>query len=193
MATGGYYIDADGLTELRVALSETAAGFRDLSKLYRAIGKRAELYVKTNSPMYAGSPKDSRSHLPYGFMQSRTRGGGGKTAYVSVSNVPYIFVQEFGGSAFWHRSGAGAGRAIKRAVRARSYSQMKMSGGHVIYTKPRRPRGYFIWNVAYRLRSFIGETFTEGLQEIATKHGLEMDIVDRNLAMEQDTFKGAEA
>lgn len=190
MAVGGYYIDAEGLDELRRALAETATGFKDMSKLYRAIGKRAELYVKTNSPMYAGSPKDSRSHPPPGFMQSKTRGGGGKTAYVSVSNVPYIFVQEFGGASFWHRSGAGAGRAIKRAVRARSYSNMKMSGGHVIYKKPRRRRGYFIWNVAYRLRSFIGETFTEGLQEIAAKHGLAMDVVDKNLNIEQDSFKG---
>lgn len=190
MATGGFYVDASGLTELADSLARTAGGVRDLSKVYKAIGKKAELYVKTHQPIYGGSPKDSRTHPPPGFMQSRTNGGGGKTAWVEVRNVPYIYVQEFGGSSYWYRGPAGLLRAMNRAHR--SMAGTKVNGtGHVIYKKPRRPKGYFIWNVAWRLRSAIGRELTTGIQNIGLKHGLKMDVTDRNLDVKQNYWNRA--
>lgn len=198
MAVGEYYIDIDasGLTELANALEQTAGGVKDLSKLYRTIGKKAEWYVKTHQPIYTGSPKDSKTHPPPGFMQSRTKGGGGKAAWVSVSKVDYLIMQEFGGASYWHRYGAGAGRAVARKVRPKGgYSGMTMTGsrgsGHIIYKKPRKKRGYFIWNVAYRLRSYIGEQLTTGILDIGAKHGLGMEVTDKNLDIEQKNWNRA--
>jgi hypothetical protein len=192
MPVGGFYVDKGGLDDLERALEQTASGLKDLHKVYRTIGRKAGLYVKTHEPIYAGSKKDSKSHPPPGFMQSRTKGGGGKKgAYVAVSQVPYIYVQEFGGSSFWHRYGAGFGRSLSRKVKASGYGSIKVDKGHIVYTKPRKPKGYFIWNVAWRLRSYIGEQLTNGIADISKKHGLAMSVKDRNLGIEQKSWNRA--
>ena len=187
MPKGGYHIQTSGLDELTEALNRTAGGVKDLSKLYRAIGKKAEMYVRVHEPIYAGSSKDSSTHKPPGYMQSQTRGGGGKSAWVKISDVPYIYVQEFGGTSYWFRGPAGVIRALNRAHRSYEALGAKVGGtGHVIYKKARNPRGYFIWNVAYRLRSYIGEEFTGGIQDIAQRHGLAMDVTSKQLDIKQD-------
>ena len=188
MPVGGFYVDASGLDELAEALNATAGGVKDLSKVYREIGKKAEWYVRGHEPIYGG-PTKGRQHTVH--LQDHTKGGGGKSAWVKVAGVPYIYVQEFGGSAFWSRLGAGSGRAIKRAVRAKTYAAMKVSKGHIIYTKPRKALGYFLWNTAYRLRAYIGERMTTGIEEIGAKHGLKMDVTDRNLDIEQKPWNRA--
>ena len=59
------------------------------------------------------------------------------------------------------------------------------ASGHIIYKKPREPRGYFIWNVAYRLRSRIGKTYMDNLREIAARNALSLEVVSDHLDIEQ--------
>ena len=189
MGVGAFYIDKGGLDDFERALIQMTGGVKDLSKVYRSIGKKAGMYVKTHEPIYAGSSKDSRAHKPPGYMQSKTRGGGGKTgAFAIVSQVDYLFLQEFGGSSFWHRGVAGSVRKANKGHL--SHAAQLAAGkakGHIVYKKPRQPRGYFIWNVAYRLRSVIGRELCTGLQDIGSKYGIVLDIESSALDIEETT------
>ena len=176
MAVGGFYIDKRELDEFEHALMETAGKITDLTKVYRNIGKKAGLYVKVHEPIYAGPTKGRQKTV---HLQDRTRGGGGKAgAFAVVSGVDYLFLQEFGGSSFWHRGGAGSLRKLNKGHRALSKLGAK---GHIVYKKARNPRGYFIWNVAWRLRSFIGRELCTGIQEIGGRYGIAIDITESGL------------
>jgi hypothetical protein len=180
MPVGGWYVDQSELTEFTEALRETAGDIKDLTKVYREIGKKAGQYVKYHEPIYGGPDKGRHNTV---HLQDRTKGGGGKGgAYASITKVDYLYVQEFGGTSFWHKSGAGSLRKSNRAHK--SYAQMGAKG-HVIYKKPRRSLGYFIWNVAFRMRTYIGETLCGGLVDIAAKHDIDMDIAESYLDIEQ--------
>lgn len=207
MATGAFYIDRSALDEFARRLTQVAGHSRDLSRLYRKIGKHAEAYVIANEPVYAGSSKDSSTHKPPGYMQSQTKGGGGKRgAYVRISGVEYLSLQEFGGTSYWYRGGGmrglirqfdtEGGRSYKhkhRKLLPRDLSSIAARyglGGHTVYKVPRNPKGRFVWNVAYRIRGYIGITLCGGLQEISIKRGIEMEIGDTNLDIRESYLTG---
>ena len=169
-AGGGFYIDRSELDEFARNLESVAGNIKDLTKVYRTIGRYTGRYVEAHEPLPSyDTSKNSSSHLPLGHLQSSTKGGGGKGgAWVTVKGVPYIFVQEFGGGVPWRRG----------------------KHSHIIYSKPRRRLGYFLWNVGYRLRSYIGEELTEGLSDISRRYGISMDIDDTNLNIEQKPGPG---
>jgi hypothetical protein len=185
MARGGFYIDRTELDRFAVKLKEVAGHTRELDRVYRRIGKHAEAYVIAHEPIYAGSPKDSSSHKPPGYMQSQTKGGGGKRgAYVQIRDVDYLFLHEIGGTSYWHRGGRGTLRKLggrRHSGDLASVAGRHGAGGHTVYRVPRNPKGRFIWNVAYRLRSYIGLTLCQGIQVISAKRGIAMDITDANL------------
>lgn len=180
MPVGAWYVDMSELDEFTEALRATAGDIKDLTKVYREIGKKTGLYVKYHEPVYAGPTKGRHNTV---HLQDRTKGGGGKGgAYASVSKVDYLYVQEFGGTSFWHKGAAGSLRKANKGHK--SYAKMGAKG-HVIYKKPRRSLGYFIWNVAFRMRSYIGETMCQGLSDIAAKHDISMELTDTDLGIEQ--------
>lgn len=190
MPVGAYYIDKSELDEFAARLEEVAGSVKDLSKVYRDIGRRAGEYVKAHEPIYAGPTKGRRETI---HLQDRTRGGGGKRgAYVAITGVPYLYVQEFGGTSYWYRGPAGLARAMNKGHKSYDALGFKANGtGHVIYKKPRRKLGYFIWNVAYRLRSYISYELTDGIRRIAGQHNISMDITDRTLDIKQTPFSGS--
>ena len=180
MATGDYYIDASGLEEVARALEQSKGGIRDLRVAYRNIAEDAERYVRRHVPVGTASRKDGYAHgLPGGLRRSVTSGVARSGPWVSAGNraTPYIFVQEFGGASFWHRSGARAIRSQNRAHRSIA-EVVERTGirGHVVYKKARKPHGYFIWNVAYRLRSQIGRNLHENLSLVLERHGIPYEM-----------------
>jgi hypothetical protein len=185
MPVGGYYIDKHEIDEFAAKLNAVAGSTKDLTRVYSKIGKHAENYVRGQEPIYAGPTKGRRETI---HLQDHTKGGGGQRgAYVRISGVPYLYVQEFGGTSYWYRGGAGVLRKVNRGHRALG-TGIGVQGGHPIYRKPRRALGYFIWNVAWRLRTFIGGSLTAGIQQISESHGIQMDITDRNLDIPQKPF-----
>ena len=192
MPAGGYYIQEEGLEELKQGLEGTARGTKDLSKVFGQLGRKAGLYVMAHEPIYAGPTKGRTVTI---HLQDHTKGGGGKTAWASVSGVPYLYVQEFGGTSYWHAGGAGAMRKMNRGHRAvASFSvggthYMRAGGhvvkGHAIYEKPRKTRGYFLWNVWFTLRSMVGRDMTTGLADIAKRNNLAMSVDATDLGIEQ--------
>jgi hypothetical protein len=123
-------------------------------------------------------------------MQDHTKGGGGKAGAYVQAEAPYLFLQEFGGKSFWHRSGAGsirrANRGHRKMLDAAASQGVK---GHVVYEKDRRRDGYFIWNVVFRLRHPIGEAYTSKLAEIADKNGLHLEITPSDLGIDRPMRK----
>ena len=183
MPLGGYYLEVQGADELKRALVGTARGIKDLSRAHRAIGKMVGDYARANAPEGHGSSHDGRGHAPAGFLKARTTGGGGAAgAYVQAVTEPfhYLMVQEFGGTSFWHKGAAGSLRTkahrgnAAQAARAHTH-------GHAIYKKPRQPRGYFLWNAPWRIRSRIGNEYAMALSQIAVANGIEIEWMDRNL------------
>ena len=195
MRGGSYYIEAEGLDELIAGLKGMKGYRRDLKAAHDRIARLAAVNVKRNVPTGHRSPKDSHSHKPPGTLRRRVYA---KSTYMRASvgiHDPggYLLLQEFGGTSFWHRGGAGAIRAANKkhvALSAMRDGQRVANvsgggGGHVIYYKPRKPRGYFIWNVAYHMRSQIGSTYMRGLVGVAAKHDLHMVIKSTNLDLPQ--------
>ena len=186
MPVGGFYIDAKGLKELQKGLEGTARGVKDLSRLYGEMGRHAGLYAMAKEPVYGGPAKGRQVTI---HLQDHTKGGGGKNAWARVTGVPYLILQEFGGSSFWSRSGAGSARAAKRALHVKTHAALVKAGakGHIIYRKPKRARGYFIFNVWYELRGYVGEKLTGGLRDIGEKNSLHMDVTESRLEIPQKT------
>lgn len=191
MAVGGYYFDDRELKLFAQRLEEYAGSVKDLSKLYREIGKYAGNYVKAHEPLPSyDTSKNSASHLPLGYMQSRTKGGGGKSgAWVTISDVPYLYLHEFGGGSRWYRGA----RQYETAVIGISKGghditrRRRVAHGHTVYTLPRVYDGRFIWNVAYRLRNYIGEKLAGGLQIMAAEHGLLSSLEDKTLIIPKNS------
>jgi len=189
MPVGGYYIEMQGADELKRALLATERGMKDLSKVHRDIGKMAGQYVRAHEPLPSyDQRKDGKGHLPAGWLQAHTKGGGGKAgAYVEASTQPanYLMIQEFGGTSFWHKSGRGALRAANRAHRTNVEAASRAGiRGHTIYKKARNPRGYFLWNVVWRLRDPIGRMYTNELEAVAAKNDLPLEFTTSNLGLE---------
>jgi len=212
VATGGYYIDAGSLDKVIIALKKSKGGVRDQRMAYRNIAEDAGHYVKAHAPVYRG-PVDPKtpyspgrkagrsSALPGGLRRSVKWGATIHGPWVSAGDesTPYIYVQEFGGTSFWHRQGKGIIRAANR--RHASYATMGEwglgqggSSGHVIYKKERNRRGYFIWNVAYRLRSRIGEHLQENLSLVLQKHGIPYEMpANADIGITPQSWKGRAA
>jgi hypothetical protein len=195
MPVGGYYLEVQGADELKRALQGTARGVKDLSRAHRAIGQLAAEAARADAPVGSGSRKDGRGHAPPGFLRSRISGGGGAAgAYVQAVTEPfhYLYVQEFGGTSFWHSSGAGALRAANPGHIANQDAASKAGiRGHRIYRKPRNRLGYFIWNVAYRKRREIASEYTMHLKQIAAANGLELEMaLGQDIGLEPEPAPG---
>ena len=181
MAAGGFYIDSSDLDRFALRMKGMRGAFKDMRSVHERVARRAAVDVKMRAPLGKRSAKDSRSHMPPGYLKRSIRGRATRSnAYVSAGapHMGYLFLQEFGGSAYWHTGGRGSLRATNTGHAAvKQFGKAVLVGlysehGHIVYQKSRKPRGYFIWNVAFRLRSTIAVMYCKGLAEVGAKHGI---------------------
>jgi hypothetical protein len=187
MAKGGYFvgINEEAVKQFEKALEQAGTDLTHsgLLKAHREIADRARVYVRAKAPAgYFGS-RDGRGSPPPGIIRTSIRAGAtAETSWVSAGRgkqTPHLMLQEFGGGVVWHNAGAGTGfKRTRKRSQTGSFATHHKSGvrSHLIYTKARAPRGYFIWNTAYRLRSFIGTTLAQGIADTAGKHGINVDV-----------------
>jgi hypothetical protein len=192
MAYGGYFVGINGeaLDQLSRALRASAGGMRDMRSVYENIASYAHTNVIAHAPGPYPSSKDGAGQPPPGAVKMSVRH---KATYNSArvsaggAMVPHIFIQEFGGLSYWHTLGAGMGRFLnpghKKVVVIGSYvlAGRALFHGHKIYYKPRMPRGYFIWNVAWHIRGYIGSTLTRGIADVCQGHGILVNVVDTTI------------
>ena len=187
MATGGYFVGVNeaAIKEFEQALEKVGSDMAHsgLVKAHREIGDRARVYVRAKAPAGYFGGKDGRGSPPQGAIRSSIRGGATPTsAWVSAGrgkSTPHLMMQEFGGGVVWHNAGKGVGfKRTRKRSQTGSFTTHHKSGvrSHLIYKKARAPRGYFIWNTAFRLRSFIGTTLASGISDTAAKHGIAIDM-----------------
>lgn len=180
MARGGYFVGEKGMDQFVAALQQTADGMDDLSAMHKRIGHLAETWVKRRVPTGAASPKDSSKHKPPGYLRSIVVGGHGKWgSWVQMNDESGVLtLQEWGGKSIWRRGGAtwSPTKARGRATGYFTVSHKAPARPHLIYEKPRRKNGYFIWNVGYYLRDEINGVVQKSLTEIADKHGIAIEI-----------------
>lgn len=210
MPTGDYYIDDTSLRELREALRESKGGLKDLRGAYRHIAEDAQGDVGRRTPYGRNSPKDSRGHRSPGYLRSTVKSGAtinGPWVSAGDARTPDIILHEFGGKSYWHRAGAGAFRSVNRAHEAVSVLQRDSRGravtigtsrvgtkGHIVYEKKRERRGYFIWNVAFRLRSRIGMRLHDEIGAVCRKHGLPYEMPGNpDIGVTPQTWTGGKA
>lgn len=190
MARGGYYIGIKDLDEFVAALGQTADGISDLNVVYDRIGKTAERWVERHVPVGRSSPKDSKTHKPPGYLRSVVQAGHGKWgAWVQMKDESGVLtLQEWGGKSIWRRGGAqwSATKARGRSTGFSEVSHKTTTPPHLVYEKPRRRTGYFIWNAGYYLRDEIGQLLYEGLQDVAAKHGIPLEIGTGGLDIKAD-------
>lgn len=180
MPRGDFYIDARGLDELVAELKASKGGLRDLRAAWRNVAEDAERDVRRRAPVGSPSAKDGRARRTHHLRDTVRSGATIRGPWVSAgdASTPDIFLHEFGGTSYWYRGGAGSIRAQNRAHRsiAETIARTGARGGHVVYTKRRQPRGYFIWNVAWRLRQRIGRDIHENLSLVLGKHGIPYEM-----------------
>lgn len=194
MPVGGYSIEVHGLEELKDGLRGSRGGLRDLRRAYGHVAETAGHYVRARVPMGSASSKDGAGSPPPGHTRSTVRWGAtvnGPWVAAGDERTP-IHLLEFGGTSYWYRGGGMRG-LIRRLDTAggRSYKHKQRTllprdlgsiaarygvSGHVIYRKPRRPLGNFIWNVGYRLRSRIGEELHFGVGQVCAMHDLAYEM-----------------
>lgn len=203
MAHGPYYYRMQGAKVVRKQLEEMAREVggkgAGLKPAYQHIADLAASDVRKHAPMGRPSRKDSAKHLRPGSLKAGIRGHATQTgaSVIAQWDGPLI-LQEFGGKAYWHRYGSGelrglfGGRAIsdlgggqigwwetyssRGRTKARGLSTGATASGHIVYAKPRAKFGYFIWNVAWRLREEIGTQLALGVRKVANDAGLEIEI-----------------
>lgn len=183
MARGSFYLGASGVKEFAEAVREVAGDLDQMTGVFSDIAAIAERDVMRHAPVGMPSRKDSRGHLPPGSLRNSIHGRATATsARVEVKWDGPLMLQEFGGASIW-RTGGGAvwhrggkyGRSRSSGFFTTDYKSHKVRS-HKIYTKPRNTRGYFIWNVVWRLRMVIPQMLTEGIVKIADKHGLVVEV-----------------
>lgn len=165
-----------------------------MRSVYENIASYAHSNVVAHAPGPYASSKDGAGQPPPGaikasvkhkasYNSARVSAGGGMT--------PHIYIQEFGGLSYWHRLGTGMGRFLNPGhKKVQVMAPYLLAGralfrGHKIYYKPRMPRGYFIWNVAYHIRGYIGETLTRGIADVCERHGILVNVVSTRIDIPQ--------
>ena len=199
------------MDDLQRALSQVPHGLRDLKKIHAAVAKVAEKKVLADVPVYKGqhslSKKPNKPGAGWagaGHLKSTVQAKASRdraTIKVGDAKTTYFIVQEFGGTSYWHEGGAGAYRKLNRGHKAfertsRSTFRMgKVSGrGHRIYSKARQSRGYFIWNVAYRMRTPISRCWTSGIGNLIQQTGLEVNMASNyDLGIKEQSWGGSMA
>ncbi|HAM57210.1 MAG TPA: hypothetical protein DCQ64_18110 [Candidatus Rokubacteria bacterium] len=197
MARGGYFIGERGTDELAAALKAAGGKTSELRAVHKRIGEMAAKNVRPNVPVYRGSKKDSKTHRGPGYLRGTVKGGASaQRSWVEMDDKSGVLIlMEFGGKSYWHRGGKGALRATNRghnaveafgkAVRVGLYSER----GHISYTRARKPRGYFIWNVAYHLRHEIASEYAYGIKGVLNDHGLQFETAaSPSLDIKPQTF-----
>lgn len=156
---GGYFIKVEGLQELIKGMEGSAKGLRDLTRLNRTIAMNAMADVRRRTPVYHGGHKGT---IP-GLLRSQISSDGNRrSAWVQINNPEgFLRMQEFGGSSYWYRKHSlkGSGKTT----------------GHIIYKKKRDRYGYFIWNVAYRIRGKLSRIYVKGIVDICQRNGVAME------------------
>jgi hypothetical protein len=199
MPTGGFYIDAAPLKEFSARIKQSGNNVgKDMKPAMQRIERRNVPKVRARAPIgRTDMHKAGRGHLPPGSLRR------GITGKATPSNVwipanwdsGALILQEFGGKSVWHRGGAGAlrGRGHKGYHTGTAGSERWIGGdssainrrhqgtliarGWLVYKKPRRPRGYFIWNWPHYDRHGIGEDLAKGIADAAKRAGIEVEIV----------------
>jgi hypothetical protein len=200
MPRGGYFVGINGepLREFGYALHESAGGLRDMRNVFRDIATRAEANVRAHTPGPYPGYRDGAGQPPPGAIKKSLKSGATwASAWVSAGDgdTPHIYIQEFGGLSYWHRQGRGVprGRSMKKRILVGSeyglpgqlIAGSTMFKGHKIYRKPRKPRGYFIWNVAWHVRKFIGTRLTNGVAQVCIDHGIAASVISDKLNIPQ--------
>jgi hypothetical protein len=201
-------IRVEGLDELIAGLKAVAGprGLRDIRQANREIATHVARRVEHDARAsffahYRGGRKDSMKHpLPGHLLRGIKPIGSARNASVAVSDggYGYLILQEFGGKSYWHGSGRGA---LRQANRAHAAVETLSGGyigtgrvatkGHIIYTKPRRTRGYFIWNAAYRERAYIGKAYSDAIERAFERHGVRIEMArDQRLNIDETAWSG---
>lgn len=191
MARGGYFIGVKGMEEFVAALEQTADGMHDLDAVHARIGKLSEDWVREHVPVGRASDKDSSTHKPPGYLRSTVLGGHGKWgAWVQMKDESGVLtLQEWGGKSVWKRGASTKWSGTKPRSRSTGYFTVSYKGAgtsHFMYSKLRKPRGYFIWNAGFYLRDEIGRLLSEGIAEVAAKHGIVVDVATGALDIKAD-------
>lgn len=195
MAYGGHFVGINGeaLDQLAEALRASAGGVKDMRAVYENIASYAHTNVVAHAPGPYSSSKDGAGQPPPGAIKGSVKH---KATYNSArvgaggAMTPHIYIQEFGGLSYWHRLGAGMGRFLNPGhKKVQVMAPYLLAGralfrGHRIYYKARLPRGYFIWNVAYHIRGYIGDTLTRGIAGVCEKHGILVNVTSTELGIE---------
>lgn len=186
----------EGLVELEKALKDTPDGLKDLRTIHRELVAVAAEKVRADVPIYRGQHsrakpekirRGSHTWLGTAYLASKiTKSSALNTGWVA-DEAPYLIVQEFGGSSYWHRGGVhgmrekshgrvwNLGGGVIGVGKTKHIAKGNKRKGQIIYTKPRREMGYFLWNVAYRKRLALSAVYERGLNAILTKHGLKIE------------------
>jgi hypothetical protein len=190
MGVSGTGIRVDGLTEIVAGLKASKGGLRDLRAVHQRIsdhaGNRVHRDMRATFVRGWHGAKAGGEHAPAGYLLNKMVAKGsanGATVKVTDGGYGYLMVQERGGTSYWHGGGKGALRSANRGQDAVN----KLGGGyigtgkvavkgHIIYKKPVSKRGYFIWNVAWREREYIGREYYRGVAEVFEKHGIKVDM-----------------
>lgn len=193
MPVGGYYIEVDGVDELKAGLKGSRGGLRDLRRAYGHVAETAGHDVRRRVPIGSTSSKDGGAHKALPRLVSTVEWGATINGpWVSAARED-VYLHEFGGTSFWYRGG---GPGLLRGANRRHANVLEAAGragikGHAVYTKPRNQLGNFIWNVAYRLRHRIGEELHFGIGQVCQMHGLPYQIAaDPTLDLSPNPRKG---
>lgn len=173
LSGGGYGITIEGLDKLEAALSKTASGMDQMGFVYARLAAIAFGDVRSRVPEYHGM-KPGKT----GVLKDEVRPGHSNVAsWVDMADRSgVLMLQEFGGHSFWHGSGHGAVRKLnyrhEGVVAAAGRYRIR---GHLLYTKPRRKLGYFLWNVAFRRRAIMSDVLVKGVADVCKKNGIAVD------------------
>ena len=173
MARDGYGIQIKGLDELIKGMAGSSKDLKNLTRLSRDVAQMAGQDVRRRVPVYHGT----RRGTPRGILRAEVESGGNRRgAWVQMHDrIGILILQEFGGTSFWHRSGRGAIRSSFHEGAAAAAARAGVKG-HVIYKKPHKKYGYFIWNVAYRLRYRLSKKYMQGIADIIKRNGIAVDL-----------------